>query len=64
MNIKAISPKRLVVYLESKDDRLLTGLRAVLERREAKRLSLSEVVRILLRTQSDREGISNEIFDK
>lgn len=56
-------PKRLAVNLDNDDNRLLIALRAVLEGRLQERLSLSEVVRISLRTQAVREGIIDETLD-
>ncbi len=57
-------PKRLAVNLDNDGNRLLMALRAVLERRLDQRLSLSEVVRISIRTQAMKEGLDNENISK
>lgn len=46
--------RRVVAYLEIEDDRLLTEARIKLERRLDKRLSISEVVRIIVRQHSEQ----------
>jgi len=50
-------PKRLAVNLSSEENRMLIALRAALERRMDIRLSLSEVVRIALYTQAEKENL-------
>jgi len=46
--------RRVVAYLEIEDDRLLTEARIKLERRLDKRLSISEVLRIIVRQHSEQ----------
>lgn len=48
---------RLAVSMSDEDNDLLIKIRAALERRTKRRLSLSEVVRTALRTQAKAEGI-------
>ncbi len=57
-------PKRLAVNLSPDENRLVIALRAALERRFEQRLSLSDVIRIALKTQANAEGIKNEISYK
>lgn len=52
-----LNPKRLAINLTHEENRQLIALRAALERKTDKRLSLSEVVRIALNTQASKEGI-------
>ena len=49
---------RIPVSLSAEDNRLLIQLRSAMEKRLLKRLSIAEIVRISLRSQAEKEGLT------
>lgn len=57
-NFSPQTVSRIPVSLSADDNQLMIQLRAAMESRLNKRLSIAEIVRIALRTQAQLEGLN------